>query len=126
MTFLLQDLGLSPFGWLLLVVLLVTAWSSIEIVPEHEKRVLTLFGRYRKLLEPGINVVPPFVSIAHPIDTRTKTIEVPRQQARTTDGIAVTVAAVVECTVVDAEKTFLEVENHERAVKTYHKCPYEQ
>lgn len=107
----------SIVGLVLLLVLLVAVWDSVEIVPEHETRALTVLGQYQTLLEPGINVVPPFVSITHLIDTRTKTIEVPQQQARTTDGSAVTVAAVVECTVVDAEKGFLEAEDHERAVK---------
>jgi len=59
--------------------------SAIEIVNAYEKRALTVFGEYRKLLEPGINFVPPFVSNTYAFDMRTQTLDVPgRKRLRAT------------------------------------------
>lgn len=113
---LLQSDGLLPAG-VLLTVILVTGWSSIERILPHEKRALTVRGEYRKLLEPGLTLIPPFVSETHAIDMRVQTIDVPRQEAITQDNLPVTADAVVYIQVMDAEKAFLEIDDHKRAVK---------
>ncbi|WP_440007776.1 SPFH domain-containing protein [Halomicrococcus sp. SG-WS-1] len=101
---------------LFLVLAIVTIWQSVEIVDATEKRALTVFGEYRKLLEPGINFVPPFVSRTHTFDMRTQTLDVPRQEAITRDNSPVTADAVVYIKVMDAKKAYLEVEDYKRAV----------
>lgn len=113
---LLQLTGILPVG-VLLTVALITAWSSIENVPSHEKRALTVFGAYRRMLEPGIRFIPPFVSITYPIRMETQTLDIPQQEATTRDDSPVTVAATVDISVVDAEKAFLEVDDYTRAVR---------
>ncbi|WP_049971603.1 SPFH domain-containing protein [Haladaptatus cibarius] len=101
---------------LFLVLAIVTVWSAVEIVQATEKRALTVFGEYRKLLEPGINFVPPFVSKTYRFDMRTQTLDVPRQEAITRDNSPVTADAVVYIKVMNAKKAFLEVEDYKRAV----------
>ena len=101
---------------LVLLVAVATVYSSIEIVNAYEKRALTVLGDYRKLLEPGISFVPPFVSNTYPFDMRTQTLDVPRQEAITRDNSPVTADAVVYIKVMDAKKAFLEVDDYKRAV----------
>jgi len=101
---------------LVLAVAIITVYSSVEIVNAYEKRALTVLGDYRKLLEPGISFVPPFVNKTYPFDMRTQTLDVPRQEAITRDNSPVTADAVVYIKVMDAKKAFLEVENYKRAV----------
>jgi regulator of protease activity HflC (stomatin/prohibitin superfamily) len=103
-------------GALVLVVVVAALLSAIEIVDAYEKRALTVFGEYRKLLEPGINWVPPFVSNTYRFDMRTQTLDVPRQEAITRDNSPVTADAVVYIKVMDAKKAFLEVDNYKKAV----------
>jgi len=107
---------LTIVALLFLVLAVVTVYSMVEIVDATEKRALTVFGEYRKLLEPGINIVPPFVSNTHRFDMRTQTLDVPRQEAITRDNSPVTADAVVYIKVMDAKKAFLEVEDYKRAV----------
>ncbi|ADD06354.1 stomatin family protein [Natrialba magadii ATCC 43099] len=102
-------------GALVLVVVVAALLSAIEIVDAYEKRALTVFGEYRKLLEPGINFVPPFVSNTYRFDMRTQTLDVPRQEAITRDNSPVTADAVVYIKVMDAKKAFLEVDNYKKA-----------
>ena len=108
--------GLTIVALLVLALAVITIWQSVEIVDATEKRALTVFGEYRKLLEPGINFVPPFVSATHRFDMRTQTLDVPRQEAITRDNSPVTADAVVYIKVMDAKKAFLEVEDYKRAV----------
>ncbi|ELZ14775.1 hypothetical protein C477_19824 [Haloterrigena salina JCM 13891] len=103
-------------GALVLLVVIAALLSAIEIVDAYEKRALTVFGEYRKLLEPGINFVPPFVSNTYRFDMRTQTLDVPRQEAITRDNSPVTADAVVYIKVMDAKKAFLQVDNYKKAV----------
>lgn len=101
---------------LLLAVAVAAVYQAVEIVNAYEKRALTVFGEYRKLLEPGINFIPPFVSQTYTFDMRTQTLDVPRQEAITRDNSPVTADAVVYIKVMDAKKAFLEVDNYKKAV----------
>ncbi|OIB56435.1 SPFH domain-containing protein [Natrialba sp. SSL1] len=103
-------------GALLLVLVVVTVWSMVEIVDAYDRGALTIFGEYRKLLEPGLNIVPPFVSRVYMFDMRTQTIDVPSQEAITRDNSPVTADAVIYIRVMDATRAFLEVDNYEKAV----------
>jgi regulator of protease activity HflC (stomatin/prohibitin superfamily) len=114
----LQSLGgvVSIVALVLLALAVVMVYQMVEIVNAYEKRALTVFGEYRKLLEPGINFVPPFVSKTYPFDMRTQTLDVPRQEAITRDNSPVTADAVVYIKVMDARKAFLEVDDYKKAV----------
>ncbi|PSQ35708.1 phosphoesterase, partial [Halobacteriales archaeon SW_12_69_24] len=101
---------------LLLVIAAVAVYQAVEIVNAYEKRALTVFGEYRRLLEPGINFIPPFVARTYTFDMRTQTLDVPRQEAITRDNSPVTADAVVYIKVMDARKAFLEVEDYKKAV----------
>ncbi|SDJ77353.1 Regulator of protease activity HflC, stomatin/prohibitin superfamily [Halovenus aranensis] len=101
---------------ILFVLVVVTAYKSIVIVRAYEKRAYTRFGKYQGLLEPGPNIVLPFVTKTYTFDMRTQTLDVPRQEAITRDNSPVTADAVVYIKVMDAKKAFLEVDDYKRAV----------
>jgi len=103
-------------GALALFVLAATLVSAVEIVDAYEKRALTVFGEYRSLLDPGLHLVPPFVSRTYAFDVRTRVIDVAPQEAITRDNSPVTADAVVYYRIVDAKKAFLEVDDYETAI----------
>jgi len=116
---LLDVVDFSPFlvvAVLLLLVAIAAVTSAVEIVEAYERRALTVLGDYRELLEPGLHVVPPFVSRTYRFDMRTQTFDVPRQEAITQDNSPVVADAVVYIKVMDAKRAFLEVEDYKRAV----------
>ena len=100
---------------LVFVVVIAALLSAVEIVNAYERRALTVFGEYRKLLQPGISIIPPFVSRTYVFDMRTQTLDVPRQEAITRDNSPVTADAVVYIKVMDAKKAFLEVDDYKNA-----------
>jgi regulator of protease activity HflC (stomatin/prohibitin superfamily) len=97
-------------------IVVVAVWQSVEIVNAYERRALTIFGRYSRLLEPGVSLVPPFVSRTYTFDMRTQTMDVPQQEAITRDNSPVSADAVVYLRVMDAKKAFLEVDDYKLAV----------
>jgi len=101
---------------LALLVVAATVGSAVEVVDAYERRPLTVVGEFREVLEPGLHLVPPFVSRTYRYDVRTQTIDVPTQEAITLDNSPVTADAVVYLRVMDAERAFLEVEDYQRAV----------
>ncbi|PAU83643.1 phosphoesterase [Halorubrum salipaludis] len=101
---------------LAVLVAAVTVVSAVEIVDAYDKEALTVFGEFRKLLEPGVHLIPPFVSRTYAFDMRTQTIDVPSQSAITRDNSPVTADAVVYIKVMDAKKAFLEVDDYKNAV----------
>ena len=113
---LILSLGPLLVGLLVLLLAIVTVYQMVEIVDAYEKKALTVFGEYRRLLEPGITFIPPFVSRTYAFDMRTQTLDVPRQEAITRDNSPVTADAVVYIKVMDARKAFLEVDNYKMAV----------
>jgi len=110
--------GIGPLfvGMLVLLLAVVTVYQMVEIVDAYEKKALTVFGEFRRLLEPGITFIPPFVSRTYAFDMRTQTLDVPRQEAITRDNSPVTADAVVYIKVMDAKKAFLEVDDYKMAV----------
>ncbi|MFC7228995.1 SPFH/Band 7/PHB domain protein [Salinirubellus salinus] len=105
----------SVVGLVLLALAVVTVADSVEIVQAYEKRALTVFGDMQGLLDPGVHVVPPFVSKTYVFDMRTEAMDVPRQEAITRDNSPVTADAVVYIRVMDAERAFLEVDDYRKA-----------
>jgi regulator of protease activity HflC (stomatin/prohibitin superfamily) len=112
------QLNLTPgliVGLVILWVVIAGVSSSVQIVQAYEKRALTVFGANKGLLEPGLHVVPPFVSKVYQYDMRTEALDVPSQEAITRDNSPVRADAVVYIRVMDAERAFLEVDDYRRA-----------
>ncbi|MEF8780367.1 MAG: SPFH domain-containing protein, partial [Haloferacaceae archaeon] len=62
-------------GVLFVLFAAITLLSAFEVVEAYERRPLTIFGEYRRVLEPGLHVIPPFVSRTYPFDMRTQTLD---------------------------------------------------
>jgi regulator of protease activity HflC (stomatin/prohibitin superfamily) len=107
---------LGLVGLLFLATAIVVVDSMVVVVQAYEQHALVVLGSFRRVLEPGINFLPPFVSKTYPYDMRTQTLDVPRQEAITRDNSPVTADAVVYIKVMDAKKAFLEVDDYKRAV----------
>lgn len=100
-----------------IVFLLISAViSSIRIVKQYQRAVLLRFGKFVKILEPGLNFVLPW-NIDHTIyaDLRVATIDVSGQDIITKDNVPVSINAVVYFQVADPYKALMNVENFRQA-----------
>ena len=100
----------------LLVIVLFSILGSIRQVNEYQRGVLFTFGRFTRIINPGLTVVLPVMQSMSKVDIRTKAVDVPQQDAITRDNVSVKVTAVVYYKVADAAKAILEVQNYAYAV----------
>ena len=101
-------------GFLILVFIIFI--SGIRIVNQYQKGVILTLGKYKGIKEPGFRFVFPFIQVMKRVDIRTKTADVPAQEAITKDNIPIQINAVVYYKIKDAAKSVLEVENYIYAV----------
>ncbi len=90
--------------------------SGIRIVKQYEKGVVLTLGKFSGVKEPGLRIVFPGFQTMLLVDIRTKTVDVPNQEAISQDNIPVQINAVVYYRVKDVAKATLEVENFRNAV----------
>ena len=100
----------------ILVVVLIIAICSIRQINQYERGILFIRGKYSRVLNPGWHVIWPIFQSCQKIDIRTKAVDVPEQEAITSDNVSIKINAVIYYKVFDAGKALCEVENYNYAV----------
>ncbi len=100
----------------LLIIFLIIAVSSIRQINQYERGILFIMGRYSKVLEPGWHIIWPIFASCRKIDIRTRAVDVPEQEAISSDNVSLRINAVIYYKVFDAGKALCEVENFHYAV----------
>lgn len=104
------DYCLSYMTYLIWVVAIII-FISIRQVNEYERGVKFTLGRFSSLVNPGWRLVLPIFQSMKKIDIRTKTLDLPLQDAITRDNVSFKMNAVIFFQIMDAAKAFLSVEN---------------
>jgi regulator of protease activity HflC (stomatin/prohibitin superfamily) len=94
-----------------IILLVVYVALAIKIVQQHEKGLVERFGRYRKTVGPGFNMIVPFIEKMPRVDMREQVVDVPPQEVITKDNVVVTVDAVVYYQATDPVKLKYNVVN---------------
>lgn len=103
-------------GMPVLIIIIIVLFASIRQVNQYERGIQFMLGRYQKTKEPGWRIVLPVIQSMTKVDIRTKTVDVPEQEAITKDNIPIGINAVIYYKVTHAEKAVLEVENFYYAI----------
>ena len=93
------------------IVVLALIASSLKILPEYERGVVFLLGRFQKVKGPGLRIVVPVIQRLVRVDLRVRVLDVPTQDVISRDNVSVHVNAVVYYRVMDAEKAIIQVED---------------
>jgi regulator of protease activity HflC (stomatin/prohibitin superfamily) len=89
-------------------------WTVID---HYERGVLLRFGKFTRLLEPGLHwVFPMYIDKPLSDNVVTRTKDLPQQILVTQDQRTVAVTAVVTCHIIDIKKSLLEVESVDDAL----------
>jgi regulator of protease activity HflC (stomatin/prohibitin superfamily) len=87
------------------------------VIDEYERGVLLRFGKFNRVLEPGIHwVIPFYIDKAIHDNVVTRTTELPPQTLTTRDNRTVSVTAVVTSNIRYIKKALLEVEGVDHAL----------
>ena len=99
----------------LIIIIIAIISASIRIVPEYERGVIFRLGRVIGAKGPGLFFLIPIVDRMVKVDLRTITLDVPSQEAITSDNVTVKVNAVVYFRVLDPVDAIVQVEDYRRA-----------
>lgn len=97
---------------------IVTLFASVKIINQAEKGIVLRLGKFKSVVEPGLNLVIPFIDTLIKVDVRERVINVEPQKVITKDNVTVTVDAVIYYKVVDLVKAEFEVEDFDTAATT--------
>jgi regulator of protease activity HflC (stomatin/prohibitin superfamily) len=101
-------------------VLLVALFTvkTVRIVPQARARNVERLGRYRKTLEPGMNVIIPFIDRVKPlIDLREQVVSFLGQPVITEDNLVVKIDTVLFFQVTDPRAADYEIVNYIQAIE---------
>jgi regulator of protease activity HflC (stomatin/prohibitin superfamily) len=105
---------------LIIVVIFVLSvlFRSIRIIPQASSGVVERLGRYHKTLQPGLNLLVPFIDRLRPLlDMREQVVSFPPQPVITEDNLVVSIDTVVYFQVTDARAATYEIANYLGAVE---------
>ena len=102
--------------FVLIGIILFIILISIRQVSEYERGIKFRFGKFKKIMKPGWNLVLPIIESYRKVDIRTKAVDVPEQDAITRDNVSIRINAVIYYKVFDASKAILAVERYQYAV----------
>src|SRR5918996_305661 len=98
---------------LLAVFVLVTLAKSVRIVPQARAGIVERLGKFKRVLEPGLTVVIPFVDRVLPmIDLREQVVSFPPQPVITEDNLVVQIDTVIYYQVTNAKDATYEIANY--------------
>jgi len=88
----------------LFFVLAYAMWQGIRIVPQQEAWVVEWLGKFDKVLEPGLNILIPFVQkVAYKHTLKEIAVDVPEQSAITRDNVTVVMDGLIYLKIIDAK-----------------------
>jgi regulator of protease activity HflC (stomatin/prohibitin superfamily) len=93
--------------------------STIKVIMEYERGVKFTLGKFSKVMKPGLDYVIPLLQSYRKVDTRIKTVDIPKQEVMTRDNVPATINAVVYMRVIDPEKAVLKIQDYVYAVSQY-------
>ena len=85
---------------------------AIRTVPQGQVWTVERFGRFTRLLHPGLNLMTPFVErVGHKMNVQEIVLDIPEQAVITRDNAAVVVDGIMYYRVLDAEKAAYGAQN---------------
>ncbi|WP_269531717.1 SPFH domain-containing protein [Chitinimonas sp. BJYL2] len=108
---------MSTTAIVLFVVALIFALKALKVVPQQHAWVVERLGRFHATLEPGLNVVVPFIDrIAYKHDLREVPLDVPSQICITKDNTQLQVDGILYFQVTDPKQASYGSSNFELAI----------
>ena len=110
------DFIISP-AFVLLVLIIVALRKAIKFVPQNRAYVVQRFGKFKVVLEAGLNFIVPFIDqVAADRSLKEQAADIPEQSAITKDNISLSVDGVLYFRVVDPVKATYGVDDYVFAV----------
>lgn len=86
--------------------------SAIRIVRPFERGLVERLGKFQRILDPGLNLIFPFLDTVVKVDMREVVLDVPPQLVITKDNVGVEVDGIVYAQVTDPARSRYEISNY--------------
>ncbi|WP_457581327.1 SPFH domain-containing protein [Ensifer canadensis] len=108
-------LDIAVIAFVVLVVLVL--FAGIKTVPQGYRYTVERFGRYTKTMEPGLNIIIPFIDrIGARMNVMEQVLDVPTQEVITKDNASVSADAVAFYQVLNAAQAAYQVSDLQNAI----------
>ena len=109
--------GYDIFVLVIVLLAFLTLLLGVKTVPQGYNWTVERFGRYTRLLKPGLNLVVPYLDrIGRKMNVMEQVIDVPQQDVITQDNARVAVDGIAFFQVFDAAKASYEIASLEPAI----------
>jgi regulator of protease activity HflC (stomatin/prohibitin superfamily) len=109
--------GLDVFVIALAVLVIFVLFAGIKTVPQGYNYTVERFGRYTKTLQPGLNIIVPFIDrLGAKMNMMEQVLDVPTQEIITKDNAMVAVDGVAFYQVLNAPQAAYQVSNLQNAI----------
>lgn len=102
----------------IVVVAILTLFAGIKIVPQGYRFTIERFGRYTRTLDPGLNLITPFIErIGSKMNVMEQVLDIPTQEVITKDNASVAADAVAFYQVLNPAQAAYQITNLEYAIQ---------
>jgi regulator of protease activity HflC (stomatin/prohibitin superfamily) len=109
--------GMSVTLIVLGILLIMVLFAGVKTVPQGYNYTVQRFGKYTKTLQPGLNLIVPFVdAVGRRMNMMEQVLEIPHQEVITRDNATVTVNGITFFQILDAAAAAYEVANLQQAI----------
>lgn len=113
-----MDIGVLYATFIFVLIVGVTLFKGVKIVPQGSKWVIQRLGKYHSTLAPGLNfIIPYFDRVAYKVTTKDIVLDVPSQEVITKDNVVIIANAVAFINIMHPEKAVYGVENYIIAIQ---------
>src|SRR5215813_1929950 len=97
--------GYDIFVLIVVFLAVLTVFLGVKTVPQGYNWTVERFGRYTRMLRPGLNLVVPFIDrIGRKMNVMEQVLDVPEQEVITKDNASIAVDGIAFFQVFDAAK----------------------
>ncbi len=102
----------------LLVIILIIAFSSIKIVKQAEVYIIERLGKFYKVADAGLTIIIPFFDhVRSVVSLKQQTMDVPPQDVITKDNVTITIDTVVFYQITDPAKAVYEIQSLKKGIE---------
>ena len=102
----------------LIALVVFTVFKGVRIVPQGYKWVVQRLGTYSQTLEPGLNLIIPYVDdVAYKVTTKDIVLDIPSQEVITRDNVVIIANAVAYINIVRPDKAVYGIEDYEYGIR---------
>lgn len=103
---------------ILVIGLIVTLYKGINIVPQGEEWLVERLGKFSRTLNPGLNIIVPYIeAVRQKITTRDIILDIPQQEVITRDNAVILTNAVTFIRVTNPRDALYGIEDFRLAIQ---------